>query len=122
MVVARDGRLPVGADEAVAEAGGTAVVVVGRGSRGRSRCTGGRRHGVAGPTPARGSGRHSSPSGWLRSSPAPLVVLPASPDGRDLAPRLAAALDRPLVARAIEVRVLRPSRNRTAADWHVRPR
>ncbi len=32
------------------------------------------------------------------------IVLPASPDGRDLAPRLAAALDRPLVAGALEVR------------------
>jgi electron transfer flavoprotein alpha subunit len=33
-----------------------------------------------------------------------LVILPASPDGRDLAPRLAAALERPLFAGAIEVR------------------
>jgi len=32
------------------------------------------------------------------------IVLPASPDGRDLAPRLAAALERPLVAGALEVR------------------
>jgi electron transfer flavoprotein alpha subunit len=33
---------------------------------------------------------------------ASLVILPASPDGRDLAPRLAAATDRPLVARVLE--------------------
>lgn len=32
-----------------------------------------------------------------------IVVLPHSPDGRDLAPRLAAALDRPLLAGATEV-------------------
>jgi electron transfer flavoprotein alpha subunit len=32
------------------------------------------------------------------------IVLPASPDGRDLAPRLAVTLDRPLVAGALEVR------------------
>ncbi|HEX3565109.1 MAG TPA: mycofactocin-associated electron transfer flavoprotein alpha subunit, partial [Acidimicrobiales bacterium] len=33
----------------------------------------------------------------------PLVIVPASPDGRDLAPRLAATLDRPLLASAVEV-------------------
>ncbi len=33
----------------------------------------------------------------------PLLVLPASPDGRDLAPRLAAVLDRPLLAGAVMV-------------------
>ena len=32
------------------------------------------------------------------------IVLPASPDGRDLAPRLAVTLERPLVAGALEVR------------------
>jgi len=35
----------------------------------------------------------------------PLVILPATPDGRDLAPRLAAMLDRPLLAGASEVAV-----------------
>jgi electron transfer flavoprotein alpha subunit len=34
----------------------------------------------------------------------PVVVLPASPDGRDLAPRLARALGRPLLAGAVAVR------------------
>jgi electron transfer flavoprotein alpha subunit len=34
-----------------------------------------------------------------------LVLLPASPDGRDLAPRLAATTGRPLVARALTVEV-----------------
>ena len=37
--------------------------------------------------------------------PETLVVLPASPDGRDLAPRLAAATGRPLVARAVDAAV-----------------
>jgi electron transfer flavoprotein alpha subunit len=36
-----------------------------------------------------------------------VVILPHSPDGRDLAPRLAAALDRPLLAGATEVRAHR---------------
>jgi electron transfer flavoprotein alpha subunit len=50
-----------------------------------------------------------APGGWAAQL-APLlrsagqIVLPASPDGRDLAPRLAAELDRPLVAGALEVR------------------
>ena len=38
-------------------------------------------------------------------SPATLVVLPASADGRDLAPRLAAATARPLVARVTDAAV-----------------
>ncbi|MEX0847047.1 MAG: mycofactocin-associated electron transfer flavoprotein alpha subunit [Ilumatobacteraceae bacterium] len=33
----------------------------------------------------------------------PVIVLPSSPDGRDLAPRLAAALDRPLFAGSVKV-------------------
>ena len=33
----------------------------------------------------------------------PIVVLPASPDGRDLAPRIAHVLDRPLVAGAVSI-------------------
>lgn len=53
-----------------------------------------------------------APAGWA-STLAPLVarldpvvvLLPASPDGRDLAPHLAAHLGRPLVAGALEVRL-----------------
>jgi electron transfer flavoprotein alpha subunit len=49
-----------------------------------------------------------SPAQWSRQlmplvNDAAVVVLPASPDGRDLAPRLAAALQRPLLAGAIQV-------------------
>jgi len=36
---------------------------------------------------------------------APLVILPSSPDGRDLGPRLAAAMGRPLIAQAQSVAV-----------------
>lgn len=53
-----------------------------------------------------------SPAGWssavasLVEDLGPrLVMLPASPDGRDLAPRLAAQLGRPLVAGAMEISV-----------------
>jgi electron transfer flavoprotein alpha subunit len=38
-----------------------------------------------------------------RGTPTDIVVLPHSPDGRDLAPHLALALDRPLLAAATEV-------------------
>ncbi len=99
VVVVRDGQLPAGADETVAEAGGAVL--------------------VAGSQAAEAAGRLDSASQvWLaeRSSVAPaalasalaqalpgvdMVLLPESPDGRDLAPRLAVALGRPLLAGAV---------------------
>jgi electron transfer flavoprotein alpha subunit len=49
-----------------------------------------------------------APGRWSRQllpllKGSPVVVLPASPDGRDLAPRLAAGLQRPLLAGALQV-------------------
>ncbi len=100
VVVARAGRLPAGADETVAEARGHALVV-GSGSQA-----------AAAELPS------ASAAWWADTGtepgslaallgplldPLPLVVLPASPDGRDLAPRLAAHLDRPLLAGAVRV-------------------
>jgi electron transfer flavoprotein alpha subunit len=99
VIVVRDGELPAGADETVAEAGGAALVL-GSGTR-------------------EAAGRLDSASrAWLleRSSVAPgavastlaqvlsgvdMVLLPASADGRDLAPRLAAVLGRALLAGAV---------------------
>ncbi len=99
VVVVRDGQLPAGAAETVAEAGGAALVA--------------------------GSGTGEAADGlgiasrvWLleASSVAPaalagvlapalagvdMILLPASPDGRDLAPRLAVILGRPLLAGAV---------------------
>ena len=99
VLVARDGQLPAGAHETVAEAGGAALIA--------------------------GSGTGKAADGldvasrvWLLevSSVAPaalasvlaqalagvdMIVLPASPDGRDLAPRLAVILGRPLLAGAV---------------------
>ena len=102
VVVTRDGRLPVGAVEAVAEAGGR-VVVVGSGAEAAARA-------LPGATRVRwaetGPGvRPAALAGALAPVIADeaLVILPASPDGRDLAPRLAAACDRPLVARVLDV-------------------
>ncbi|MGA2836482.1 MAG: mycofactocin-associated electron transfer flavoprotein alpha subunit [Acidimicrobiales bacterium] len=104
VVVARGGRLPVGAVEAVSEAGGR-VVVVGSGAADAARS-------LPGVTHARWceTGPGFAPA-WLAAALAPvigpetLVLLPASPDGRDLAPRLAAATGRPLVARALAAEI-----------------
>jgi electron transfer flavoprotein alpha subunit len=99
VVVVRDSQLPDGAAETVAEAGGAALIA--------------------------GSGTEKAADGlevasrvWLLEVPsvapatlagtlAPalagvdMIVLPASPDGRDLAPRLAVILGRPLLAGAV---------------------
>ncbi|MHB1517312.1 MAG: mycofactocin-associated electron transfer flavoprotein alpha subunit [Acidimicrobiales bacterium] len=105
VIVARQGRLPVGADETVGAAGGS-VVVIGPGAEAAAEE-------ICDPT-----ARTAIPVRWADTGlafrpgclaealapvvePFPLVVLPASPDGRDLAPRLAAVLERPLVARAV---------------------
>jgi electron transfer flavoprotein alpha subunit len=103
VIVVRDARLPVGADEAVAEAGGTAIVV-GTGSEAGARA-------LAGAVRAWWAETDDGfrPASLVsRLVPAvddvPLVILPSSADGRDLAPRLAAALGRPLMARAIGAR------------------
>ena len=99
VVVVRDGQLPAGAAETAAEAGG-AVLVVGSG------------------TSKAADGLDSASRIWLLEAPsvgpaalaatlAPalaavdMILLPASPDGRDLAPRLAAILGRPLLAGAV---------------------
>ena len=100
VVLAREGRLPVGAGQAVAEAGGQAIVV-GSGAEAGAGALDGARHVRWSDT---GPGlRPGALSAWLapQVAPVPLVVMPASPDGRDLAPRLAATLGRPLVARAV---------------------
>jgi electron transfer flavoprotein alpha subunit len=99
VVVVREGELPVGAEETVAEAGGAALVV--------------------GSGTSEAAGRLDSASRvWVleRSCVAPaalagalahvlagvdMVLLPASPDGRDLAPRLAVVLGRALLAGAV---------------------
>ncbi len=104
VIVARDGRLPVGAAEAVEEAGGR-VVVVGTGAEGAARTLPGVTHArwtEIGPG-FRPAAMAAALVGVLAADS--LVILPGSPDGRDLAPRLAAALDRPLVARAIRTTV-----------------
>ena len=95
----RDGQLPAGAAETVAEAGGAALV-------------------AGSGTGKAADGLDAASRVWLLevSSVAPaalasalaqalagvdMILLPASPDGRDLAPRLAVILGRPLLAGAV---------------------
>jgi electron transfer flavoprotein alpha subunit len=120
VVPVRRGELPSGAEEAVAEAGGR-VLVAGEGARraasSLSSCLGAR------PAPPRATAGDEPPKpdqvrycelgtfqpgrwgpGLARLvAGEDVVLLPASPDGRDLAPRLAAALGRPLLAGALAV-------------------
>jgi electron transfer flavoprotein alpha subunit len=102
VVPVRSGLLPAGADETIAEAGGRALLV-GTGcdeaAAGINVVTTEVRVAEAGDF---------APAAWsaaLRSglSDEDVVLLPASPDGRDLAPRVAAALGRPLFANAVLV-------------------
>lgn len=103
VVPVRDGALPLGGAEAVAAVGGR-TLLVGEGAS-------------AAAVPLAGIAtevrawdvRGYAPGAWAAAL-APLLVdeqvvlLPASPDGRDLAPRIAALLDRPVLAGAVEVR------------------
>jgi len=103
VVPVRGAVLPAGADETVAEAGGV-VLLVGSG-------TGEAAASLAVDAVSVASAEIGNPAfGSWAAALAPVlaayhaVLLPASPDGRDLAPRLAAAMDRPLLAGATEYR------------------
>jgi electron transfer flavoprotein alpha subunit len=104
VIAVRDGVLPAGADETIAECGGR-VILVGSSVSDAEVC--GPRDGAAPSVRTMELGQFH-PGRWARAI-APLiagetvVVLPGSPDGRDLAPRLAAVLARPLLAGAISI-------------------
>jgi len=102
VVPVRAGTLPLGADETVAEAGGAALVVGEGAAAAAAELTAARA-----PVRAAEAGVFQ-PAAWAAAlapllAEEALVVLPASPDGRDLAPRLAAVLGRPLLAGAVRV-------------------
>ena len=102
VIVVRGGQLPAGADETISECGGRGMLV------------------GSGTASAADDAKYVSrelttielgpfaPGGWAGAlathlADEPALVLPASPDGRDLAPRLAAQLQRPLYAMAVSV-------------------
>jgi electron transfer flavoprotein alpha subunit len=101
VIVVRDAVLPLGADETVAEAGGDALLV-GSGVREAAGELTALRTGLLAENGAFAPGRWAAQlAGVLAGHDQ--VLLPASPDGRDLAPRLAAQLDRPLYPGALRI-------------------
>lgn len=99
VVVVRDGVLPLGGAEAAAEAGGEALVVGTGTAEAAGALAGCTVHTLELPAVIPGLVAQAvAPHVGDRS-----VICPASPDGRDLAPRLAALLDRPLLAGAVSV-------------------
>ncbi|MBV9204643.1 MAG: mycofactocin-associated electron transfer flavoprotein alpha subunit [Actinobacteria bacterium] len=99
VVVVRDGQLPAGAAETVAEAGGAALLAgSGTGQAADTLDVASRVWLLEVPSVA-----PAALAGTLAPALAgvDMVVLPASPDGRDLAPRLAVILGRPLLAGAV---------------------
>jgi electron transfer flavoprotein alpha subunit len=103
VVPVRGGLVPAGGPETVAECDGHAFVV-GQGAEQAAKTLAGVTRGTvrAWETPG------FRPAAWAAALGAVLgdhdvVVLPGSPDGRDLAPRLALALGRPLLAGALRV-------------------
>jgi electron transfer flavoprotein alpha subunit len=99
VVVVRDGQLPAGAAETAAEAGG-AVLVAGSGTSKAADALDAASRIWLLEAPSAGP---AALAGTLAPALAgvDMILLPASPDGRDLAPRLAAILGRPLLAGAV---------------------
>jgi electron transfer flavoprotein alpha subunit len=112
VVVARGGSLVAGSEATIAEAGGVAIVA-GEGAGEAAADLAARATDVRAGDECRELrvlelGASFRPGEWaeiIASHVATerVVLLPASPDGRDLAPRLAAVLGRPLLAGAIQV-------------------
>jgi electron transfer flavoprotein alpha subunit len=112
VIPVRDGQLPAGGAETVAECGGRALLA---GSA--PELAAGALDGLAHELHTLELGDFE-PGRWavalaaaldaaVPAGAADVLVVPASPDGRDLAPRLAHALDRPLLAGAVEVTATR---------------
>ena len=107
VVPVRAGELPVGAAEAVAEAGGN-VVLAGDGTDAAAEALTSEAPLLVRQVVCAELGSYA-PATWARRLSRRLdaedvVILPAVPDGRDLAPRIAASLGRPLLAGAQEIR------------------
>jgi electron transfer flavoprotein alpha subunit len=130
VVVVRDGAMPAGADETVAECGGRALLcLVDSSPDDRAQLTAAsladelpgvtavwlvHTHAYAPGALAAGiagllAGENAAITTTSETFGSPTIVLPASPDGRDLAPRLAHTLNRPLFAGAVRVSVAPPA-------------
>jgi electron transfer flavoprotein alpha subunit len=102
VVVVRDGQLPAGGDETVAECDGRALLLGSGTATAAQALVGIATHVIAVETGPFQPGANAARLAPLLVNE-PAVVLPGSPDGRDLAPRLAALLHRSLFAGAIKV-------------------
>jgi electron transfer flavoprotein alpha subunit len=103
VVPTRDGGLVAGGAECVAECGGRALLVGSGAARATVELAG-----IATEPLWALELASFAPAAWAAAvaplvAEATVVVLPASPDGRDLAPRLAHELSRPLLAGAVSV-------------------
>jgi electron transfer flavoprotein alpha subunit len=99
IVLVREGVLPAGADEATAEAGGNvALVGTGLDAVEVSELVSARSISLVG---CQWSDRVDAAHQAVAALGASVVIVPSSPDGRDLAPRLASRLGYPLLAGAI---------------------
>jgi electron transfer flavoprotein alpha subunit len=103
VVPVRDGALPSGAVDAVRAAGGAAVLVGSGAGTAAAALAGASTSVRAWDTPG------FAPGAWAAAlapvvEPYDVVVLPSSPDGRDLAPRLASLLGRRVLAGAVSIR------------------
>ena len=102
VIVVRDGTVPAGAGETISECGGRAALI----GSGTAAAAGELQH-IASHVATFEAGDYR-PGAWSEAlgeflDDEPIIVLPASPDGRDLAPRLAAHLQRPLYAMCMTV-------------------
>lgn len=102
VVVVRDGLVPAGGAETVAECEGRAVLIGSQASTAAETLRGVATELTLIECDSFQPAAFAAEVATLLADE-PIVVLPASPDGRDLAPRLAAALHRPLHAGAIAV-------------------
>ena len=99
VIPVRDGVLPAGGAETAAECGGNVLLIGTDVAIAALSIPGNVRLAEAGDY---------RPGAWAAAlepivADEPVIVLPSSPDGRDLAPRLAAALDRELFAGAMQI-------------------
>lgn len=118
VIPVRSGILPRGADETIAECGGNALLIGdGTAAAAEAIAVATSRTLFAEVGPYAPAAWASALATWLNTLAAPAepgdaaapsaLVLPAVPDGRDLAPRLAFELERPLWAEAVSVRAER---------------